>query len=401
MGNADLPIAVVTHPFGAHSRERIRALAEQCANDIAKLACGATAQGAQGAATSAEQTREVEVAHDLDSINLLFRERRWADGLPIVPPTSERVQRMLRHTMRPPQEVIATLPPGFGAATAELIAVNAVMAGCDPEYLPLLIAAIEAAAAPEFNLQAIQATTNPAAVWLIVSGPIVQRLGMNAGVNCLGQGNWANATLGRALRLVLQNVGRALPGDMDLATHGQPGKYLFCCPENEAASPWEPLHVEHGYTREQSAVTVVGAEGTVNMNTQAKDANELIQAFALSMPRPTANDYRFGRGGPWIIISPEHAECFRAAGLSKAQVKQRLWNESKMPARLLVPADMRHIQDLRRSDLGTVTPDTLLAICRAPEDLGIIVAGGPGTHSVYVSSFGVTRAVTREITGAN
>ena len=112
---------------------------------------------------------------------------------------------------------------------------------------------------------------------------------------------------------------------------------------------------------------------------------------------PIANDYRLGRGGPSVIISPEHAECLRAAGLSKAQVKPRLCNESKLPARLLVPADMRHIQDLRRSDLSTVTPDTLLAICRAPENLGIIVAGSPGTHSVYVSSFGDTRAVTRRI----
>src|SRR3989304_5574927 len=138
-----------------------------------------------------------EAPDDLDAINQLYRERRWSDGLPIVPPTAERVGRMLRHTRRAPDEVVATIAPGFGAATVERIAINAVLAGCDPEHLPVLIAATEAVAAPEFNLQGIQTTTNPAAVWLIVNGPIAAQLGMNAGINCLGQGNWANATLGR------------------------------------------------------------------------------------------------------------------------------------------------------------------------------------------------------------
>src|SRR3990167_5362018 len=165
---------------------------------------------------------------------------------------------MLRTTRLAPETVIATIAPGFGAATIERIAINAVLAGCDPEYLPVLIAAAEAVAAPEFNLQGIQSTTNPGAVWLIINGPIARRLGVNSGNNCLGQGNWANATLGRALRLILQNIGGALPGEMDRATQGQPGKYTFCCTENEERNPWEPLHVERGFARERSAVTVVG-----------------------------------------------------------------------------------------------------------------------------------------------
>ena len=144
---------------------------------------------------------------------------------------------MLRHTQRARDEVVAQIAPGFGAASVERIAINAVLAGCDPEYLPVLIAATEAVASPEFNLQGIQATTNSVAVWVIVNGPVAGKLGVNGAFNCLGQGTWANATIGRALRLVLQNIGGALPGEMDRSTHGQPGKYTFCCAENEEASP--------------------------------------------------------------------------------------------------------------------------------------------------------------------
>ena len=167
-----------------------------------------------------------EAPDDLEAINRLYRERRWSDGLPIVPPTVERVERMLRaHAPRAATRSWRSVAPGFGAATVERIAINAVMAGCEPDYLPVLIAAVEAVAEPQFNLQGIQATTNPVAVWVIVNGPAAQQLGVNATFNCLGQGTWANATIGRALRLVLQNIGGALPGEMDRATHGQPGKY--------------------------------------------------------------------------------------------------------------------------------------------------------------------------------
>ena len=158
----------------------------------------------------------VEAPDDLDELIEFFHARRWSDGLPIVPPTRERVARMLSGTARKPEEVIAKIAPGFGEATVERIAINAVMAGCRVDYLPLLIAATQAMAEPQFNLQGIQATTNPVAVWLLVNGPIAEQLGVNGGMNCLGQGTVANATLGRALRLILQNIGGALPGDMEI-----------------------------------------------------------------------------------------------------------------------------------------------------------------------------------------
>jgi len=338
-----------------------------------------------------------EAPEDIEAINRLYHERRWSDGLPVVPPTVERVRRMLSGTRRPPGEVVASIAPGFGAATIERIAINAVLAGCSPEHLPVVIAAVEAVTAPEFNLQGIQATTNPAAVWIIVNGPAARRMAVNATFNCLGQGAWANATIGRALRLVLQNIGGALPGVMDRATHGQPGKYSFCCAENEEANPWEPLHVERGFPRDDSTATVVGAEGTMNMNTHTKDAGELLRVFAETMQHPPSNEYCYG-SEPWLILSPEHAQVLKAAGLAKSEVKRRLWELSKMPAGRMTEKDLLRVKASRAGELGEIRADTLLTIAHRPDDIRVIVAGGPGTHSVYVPCFGNTRAVTREIT---
>ncbi len=344
----------------------------------------------------AERAALVECSDEFDAINKLYRERRWSDGLPIVPPTVARVERMLRHARRAREEVVAHVAPAFGAATVERIAINAVLAGCDPEYMPVLIAAVAAVAAPEFNLQGIQTTTNPVAVWVIVNGPIAQELGINGTFNCLGEGAWANATIGRALRLVLRNVGGALPGEMDRATQGQPGKYSFCCAENEADNPWEPLHVGRGFARDQSTVTVVGAEGTMNMNTHAKDAVDLLRVIAETMMHPASNEYCHG-GEPWLMIAPEHAEILRRGGLSKADVQARLWELTKMPAHRMAVKDLLRVKSSRTEELGEIEPDTILTIAHEPADICIVVAGGPGTHSVYVPCFGNSRAVTRAV----
>ena len=348
------------------------------------------------ASFAAEAAATFEAPDDLDAINRLYRERRWSDGLPIVPPTRERVERMLRESQRRRDEIVARVAPGFGAATVERIAINGVLAGCDPEYLAILIAATEAIADPQFNLQGIQATTNPVAVWLVINGPIAQRLNVNSTCNCLGQGAWANATLGRALHLILQNIGGALPGEMDRATHGQPGKYTFCCAENEAGSPWEPLHVERGFPQDASTVTVVGAEGTMNMNTHAKEAGELMRIIADTMIHPPSNEYVHG-GEPWLMLSPEHAEVLKRGGCSKRDVKRRLWELSKMPARRMSVRDLLRARESRGDELGEIGPDTPMTIAKRPEDIVIMIAGGPGTHSVYIPCFGNSRAVTREI----
>ncbi len=405
LGYSSLPIAIVPHPFGTVSREAVREMAQQCVDDIAALACtldaaaGAVARETQTSRSIAARAAQLEIAHEGDlhtAFNRLCRKRRWSDGLPVVPPTRDRVERMLAQTSRAPQDIVAKLAPGFGAATVEAIAINAVLAGCDPEYLPVLLAAVGAVAAAEFNLQSVQSTTNPAAVWVIVNGPIAKRLGINGKYNCLGEGEWANATIGRALRLVLRNVGGALPGEMDRATQGQPGKYTFCCAENEDENPWEPLHVERGYARECSTVTVVGAEGTMNMCTLAKGADDLIRVIAGTMRHPPSNEYVHG-SEPWLVLAPEHAEILHDAGLTKAEVKRRLWEESKMRAGVMAAEDFGRTQASRTAELGPIGPDTLLAISQRAGDIRIIVAGGPGGHSVYIPCFGNTRSVMREV----
>jgi hypothetical protein len=183
---------------------------------------------------------------------------------------------------------------------------------------------------------------------------------------------------------------------MDRATHGQPAKHTFCCAENEDESPWEALHVERGFDREQSTVTVVGAAGTANLNSHAKDADDLVKALAGSLGYPTSNDYHFG-GEPWLVVSPEHADVLKRGGLSKADVKRRLWEQSKIAAGRFALKDYARLQHTRTPEIGAIGPDTMIPISPRPEDLRIVVAGGPGTHSVYVPTFGQTRAVTRAV----
>lgn len=399
LGFPDLPLAVIPHPFGSRTRSEIREMAGHCVAEIAGLLCAPAEARRSNVATgsiSPPGAALVTVTDDPDAVNQLVRERHWGDGLPVVPPTEERVSRMLSHSTRARHDIVASIAPGFGVATVEGIAINAVLAGCDPAYMPVLIAATEAMAEPQFNLQVIQTTTHPVAVMLMINGPIVNRLKVNFGTNCFGPGAWANATLGRALRFIQQNIGGAWPGKIDQATQGQPGKYSFCFAENEEANPWDPLHVERGFSCEQSTVTVVGASGTSNMITHARDAHDLLRVIAGTMSVPAALEYVYG-GEPWIVLAPEHAAVLKNDGLSKPEAKRRLWELSKMSASRLALKDLARAQNGRSAELGEIGPATELPISMCPEDIAIVVAGGPGTHSVYIPVFGTSRSVTREI----
>ncbi len=396
MGCADLPIAVVPHPFGTRQRDALRKIAEDVVGDVVRLACEGDTARAASVRKPLPRAALVEVPEDLEELNAFFMERRWGDGLMVMPPTKERVERMLAHTDRAPDEIVATIAPRYGAATVERIAINAVMAGCRPEYLPVLIAAAEALGTPEFHLQAIQTTTNPSTVWLAINGPAAKRLGVNSAGNCLGPGSWSNGTLGRAVRLMLQNIGGGLPGEIDKATQGQAAKWAMCCAENEDASPWEPLHVERGFPREASTVTVVGALGTWSMNMTAKHADEILAMIADTMQYPASSDYVYG-GAPWIVLSPQHAKIFKDSGLEKIDVKRRLWEQSKMRAGRSRGSEFERTKTARRADLGEIGPDTLIPVSVRPEDITVFVAGGAGAHSVFVPVSAHTRSVTREI----
>src|SRR3954449_1673898 len=209
---------------------------------------------------SALRSRRIELAELDDEMEVLF-DRGVTDGLPVVPPTEQRVLRMLEGTTRAPDDIVAIVAPDLVEVTVEKVAINAVMAGCKPEYLPWVIAAVEAACTDEFNIHGVLATTMPVGPVVIVNGPVRERIGMNSGVNVLGQGNRANMTIGRALQLVIRNVGGGRPGEVDRATLGQPGKYTFCFAEREHDSPWEPLAVERGVAPGRNALTLFAGAG--------------------------------------------------------------------------------------------------------------------------------------------
>jgi hypothetical protein len=274
------------------------------------------------------------------------------------------------------------------------------MAGCRPEYLPVIGAAIEALAADEFNLLGIQTTTGSATPVVIVNGPVAATIGMNAAGNALGPGNRANATIGRAVRLILQNVGGAIPGIGDMATLGQPGKYTFCFAENEPASPWPPLHVERGYAASLSVVTVVGASGNVEIvDSSSASADEVIRTYANSMliAGTISMSGYIGGGEPLIIMPPEHAVFLAGAGYAKAQVKAALFEAVQYPLERLSPYVRERLLASRRT-VDAANVDGPVRLAATAKDVMIVVAGGVGIKAAYVPTWsGGTRAVSRKV----
>ncbi len=250
--------------------------------------------------------------------------RGWTDGLPVVPPTPERVLRMLEGTPRDPAEEVAVVPPDLVPATVEKVAVNAVLAGCRPEYLPVVLAAVEAACTDAFNMHGLLATTWHSGPVVVVNGPVAARIGMNWGGNALGQGNRPNSTIGRALQLVVRNVGGGRPGGVDRATQGSPGKLGFCFAEDEPGSPWEPLAVERGVAPGRSAVTLFAGAGVQPVVDQlSRTPESLARTFAACL-RTVAHPKQALVWDALLVVSPEHGRVFREAGWSKARLRQEL-----------------------------------------------------------------------------
>lgn len=337
------------------------------------------------------QAEQVEVEDSLEAIFDRYESERWSDGLPIIPPTVERVERFIESARRPADELVVVLPPAGGGATIELIAVNAVMAGCRPEYMPVVIAAVEAVGDPAFNLGAVQGTTNPVAPLLIVNGPARDELGFNYEYGCFGPGSRANATVGRALRLILINIGGGVAGERDMASQGEPAKYTFCVAENEALNPWEPLHVERGFDANDSVVTAVAISSQIN------SLGGTVEELAEACRYRGNNDYRFG-GCPTFALNPAHAERLAGEGLSKLDLKRAIVSQSQKRAGEF----SRRLLDPRETDIGAEAlddPETLVPIARDPDDLVVFTAGAPGSggHSLLLPSFGNSKSVSRRI----
>ena len=321
------------------------------------------------------------------------------DGLPVVPPTPARVAAMLDAHGFKAAEVLTDLPPLFAAVTWQDIAINAVMAGCLPSYLPVIGAAVEGIAAAEFNLVGIATTTGSAAPMIIVNGPIVQQIGLNAEGNVFGPGNRANATIGRALTLVLRNVGGAIPGELDMATIGQPAKYSCCIAENAAASPWAPLHVERGFDQNDSVVTVVGIAGSVEVvDSSSSTPEDLAQTYAQSMliAGTAGSGGLLGGGEPLIVMPPEIAQSFQRAGCNKAHAKALIHERAVLPRDKLSMAIRAHRATLAES--AGDDPNADLRVAESADDIMIVVAGGVGVKAAYLPTWaGMTKAVSKKI----
>ena len=303
----------------------------------------------------------------------------------------------LTYTDRDAQDLIAVLPPHKGQATVEKIAVNAVMAGCLPQHFPIVVAAVQALAEEAYNLYGVLATTHPCSNLVMVNGPIARELNINGGYNALGQGWRSNASIGRAVRLVMINIGGARPGILDRATQGTPAKYAYCFAENEAQSPWEPFHVEHGYDAETSTVTVLGAEGPHNINDHGSTSGEEILTTIAGTMAILGSNNAFGTGSPMIIFGPEHAATVAADGFTKPQIKAWLYDHSKILAGRFSAGNFARFTQRGWSATEDVTPDTLVGSAASAESIYIVVAGGAGKHSCFIPTFGHTQAITRPL----
>ena len=279
--------------------------------------------------------RRVEIATLEDETEAFF-DRGWTDGLPIVPPTEARVLAMLEGTTRDPQEIVAVVPPDLAPCTVEKVAINAVMAGCKREYLPVVLAAVEAACTDEFNMHGLLATTMSVGPVLMVNGPIRRRIGMNSGGNVFGQGNRANSTIGRALQLVIRNVGGGRPGEVDRATLGNPGKVGFCFAEDEEGSPWTPLSTDYGFAEGVDTVTLFPGEGPRTIVDQiAREPLPLCHAFAATLKNMYTPKMALAFDAV-VAVSPEHSRIFREAGWSKVDFKAKLHELTLTPGAELV-----------------------------------------------------------------
>ena len=351
---------------------------------------------------STEQSASPQVAADtVDLVEWYFRQG-WTDGLPVVPPTPESVEAMVAALGGDPDRVEARVPPRWGNLTREVLAVNLVLAGCRPAYAPLVRAAMLALCSPHFNLHGVQATTHMAAPLLVVNGPVRTEIGMNAGANVFGSGNRANATIGRAVRLVLLNVGGAQPGDLDKSTLGHPGKYTFCIAENEEASPWAPYHVEQGYRPDDSTVFCIAAEGPHSVtNHVAHDAEGVLDSIVSAMST-IAHNNAVSSGSCAVVIGPEHAATIAARGWKRSDVRRYLWSHTENTYDdISFGGRYGRIYNRNLPRWYRRRPGARIPIVPTPDDIHLFVAGGDaGRFSAFLPGWGhMTSPVLRALDG--
>ena len=332
------------------------------------------------------RARRVEIGEQDDIHEFLF-DQGLTDGLPVVPPTPERVLRMLAGTKRDAQEEVAIVPPNLAPATVEKVAINAVMAGCKPEYLPVVLTAVEAMCSEEFNIHGVSATTMGATPMVLINGPIRDRIGVNSKLGALGTGHRANAAIGRAIRLVLRNVGGGRPGGTERSTLSSPSKYTLCFAEWEERAPWEPYHVDRGFQREDSVVTLFAATGgpSLVIDQTSRNARQIGGTIGMVL-EGIAHPKGHGAGDTFLVLCPEHLDTLQADGWTKDQLRARIQEASSRPLRELLQ-DEDSGAGVPLSRFGEVGPteeqlNELIPKFADPASIHIVVAGsGAGKFS--------------------
>ncbi len=343
------------------------------------------------------RSRAIDVAEPRDPVEVAF-DRGWSDGLPVVPPTPERILRMLTGTRREPQEVVGLMPPDLVPCTVEKVAINAVLAGCKPEYMPVVLAALEAALEPNFTLHGLTCSTCFSSPVIVVNGPIAGRIGMNWGVNALGQGNRANATIGRAVNLVVRNVGGGRPGGIDRATLGSPGKFTFCFAEDETDPDWETLATWRGIPPGRDAVTLFQGDGVLGVMDQgSRTPDALVRSLAsalITVCHPKICEW----GNAILVLSPEHYHIFKEAGWDRRRITAALHDACTRPGAEVVRGAGgvgEGVAESRRDELvPKFHPDGLLLV-RAGGQAGLysaVLAGWPGGRAKE-DSFPITKEI--------
>jgi hypothetical protein len=391
-GMPDLRLVKIPHPMHTAPRavvtERADAVIDALADRLTVAAPRARLE------TLAQDDALAEP--DLDAQELFFA-RGWTDGLPVTLPSLEKINAMVAASGRDPADAIGPIPPRWRMAAIEKIAVNAVMAGCRPEYFPVVLAAIEALLDDDCQLYGIQTATNTTAPLIIVNGPLADELELNANSNVFGQGCRANATVGRAVQLVFRNIGGDIAGETDMATHGQAGKFTSCIAEAEHASPWTPFHVDAGFAATDSTVTVIGASAPHNIFTYGCETGaEILDQFIGAMTALGHNNIIFPTG-PLLVISPEHAATLAQHGIGKPEIRRAVFERARIPLARFARRTVEGLHHRRARWFAEVGDPDHIGVADRSEDVTIIVAGGAGIHSLFVPTAFSYRPVTRPI----
>ena len=347
----------------------------------------------------AAPAQRLDIEADFVTANERLEAMGWTDGLPVIPPTEVLVNAMLARCRQKPSDVLGRMQPIDGVVTVEKVAANAVMAGCAPAYFPVVLAAVKAVLQPQFHVGSTACTTGGAAPVVIVNGPVATTLNINAGTACFGGNVKANATIGRALRLVMRNLGGARPGDQEKSTQAWPGKVTFCFAENEARSPWEPLQVQHGFSKEISTVTVVAVRGVYPVCEGTQEAGiGVLQTVAASMRvmgSPIYNQNPRNELPVILALGPEHATEIAGAGFSKRDVRNYLFEHARMPVGQLL-GRVYNGTDPWPAWIDTSDPRTTVPMVASPDHFIVVVAGGDGRHSAWMPAWNVCRGA-REV----